>query len=137
MVECRSSQNKPSSGLVSILMSCSGEFYSFSLSANLHTKEPTASTRISTAIYMNCPIKSIMCDVNKSINKQFQFQTKRYHVRSIKINVSLLSLVGPSDCIWSPFNVLAVCASSSSVCHLTIMQLELVLIISVMSVQRQ
>ena len=147
MVGCRSSRlnlNKPFSGPVSTLMSSSAEFYSFSLSSRLHAVGLNALTRLSTVIYMDCAIKSLyllrqcdidnlvnsaikslyllcQCDVNNLVNKQFQFQTKRYHVCFVKIYRSILSLVGPFDRILSPLNVLAVFASFSSVCHLIIM----------------
>ena len=66
---------------------------------------------------MNCAIKSLHLlrqnDVDNLINKQFEFQTKCF----IKINVSILSLVKLYECILSLLNVLAACASLSSVCH--------------------
>lgn len=144
MVGCRSSRlnlNKPFSGPVSTLMSSSADFYSFSLSGRLRAVGLNALTRLSTLIYMICVIKSLyllrqsdvddlvncaikslyllrQCDVDNLLNKQFQFQTKCYHVRFIKIYLSILSLVGPFDRILSPLNVLAVGASFSSLCHL-------------------
>ena len=122
MVGCPSSRlnlNKPFSA-VSTFMSSSAEFYSFSLSGCLRAVGLNALTRLSTAIYMDCAIKSLyllcqygvdnlvnfaikslyllrQCGVNNLVNKQFLFHTKRYHVRFIEIYRSILSLVGPFD----------------------------------------
>ena len=115
MAGCRSSrlnQNKPFSGLVSSLMSSLAEFYSFSLSGRLRAVGLDALTRLSTVINVDCAIKSLyllrQCDVDNLVNKQFYFQTKRYHVFFIKRYRSILSLVGPFDRILSLLNVLAV-----------------------------
>ena len=93
-------------------MFSSAEFHSFSLSGRLRAVGLNALTRLSTewVIYMNCAIKSLyllrQCDVDNLINNQFQFQRKCCHVRFIKINVPILSLVGPWDRILYPLNVL-------------------------------
>ena len=75
MVGCRSSRltlNKPFSGPVSTLMSSSEEFYSFGLSGRFRAVGLNALTRLSTAIYMNCVIKSLyllrQCDVDNLVN---------------------------------------------------------------------